>query len=506
MAMVLYFCDSCADKRVREVKTELEQLFKKNKTDPLTCGICCGEIKLKKEPAEERSENQQELLQSDKIIDVMKTESDGLVEEIPIVAKDVSVSGEDENPESDEDTIYMPSEGEGSSDYGSDSCEELDSEGKASISAKSEAKTSEKRKGLKNTLKINDVNPKIKEMILEGSITSKQFACKFCKEEFKWNAAMMKMFSVHLSKHMEQKEFSTDLSDLMEQKEVPKPFKCSLCTSCFSGFTTLKNHTRDHTNPKYYDCPHADCDRKFKHKKSIGKHEELVHSGVVKERKAKKPRVCQICGAVVKHTSMKTHLLRHEGLKAFKCSECDKCFIDKANLARHKERHSDTKKTMCEVCGKTFVLLNELNTHRITHTDERIYQCEYCPYRAKRLGTLQSHIRNIHTQSDPNKCKCGFCGLTFLSATACTKHEKKHRGGLELAETLLKPYKCPDCGYRAKKPCYIRIHRRSHTGEKPFNCAYCQRAFAQNGQCTRHMKICKKNDASLPKLELYGQC
>ncbi|XP_072044399.1 zinc finger Y-chromosomal protein-like isoform X4 [Amphiura filiformis] len=488
MASVLNFCDSCADKRVREVKTELEQLFKKKKLNRCKCGICCGEIILKKESVEERIDNQEDFLPSNND-EVIKTESIESVEEIAILPKDVSVSREDSdgNLKRVKDTDFMPSDvsDDDQSDAGSNYSDENEIKASKSKSIKKKDKTMEAAVKCRSRLEINDVNPEVKEMILEGSVTSKQFACKFCRKKFQWNAAMMKKFSVHLSEHM-------------EQKDVLKPFKCPLCTSCFRGFTTLKKHAKAHNNP-LYDCPHPDCDHKFKYKKNISKHEELVHSSVANERKAKlgvakehKSYVCQICGVVFKHAkSLDIHLLRHKGLKAFKCSECDKCFIAKKHLTKHQVIHADAKNAICEVCGKAFVTLEKLRNHRIVHS-ERAYQCEYCPYRAKTMGTLQAHTRRIHMESSLNKCTCNICGLTFLSAAACTKHEKKHQDGSELAEALLKPYKCPDCGYRAKKPCLIRIHRRSHTGEKRFNCDHCQRAFTQRGQCTKHMKICEK--------------
>ena len=478
---MLNFCSTCSEKRIRDVKVELERLFQKKEVDLFTCGICCCEISLKKEHVgDDEDANQHD---PSEIVKIELRSADEHGDQTPIEASTSKEDGSESN-EVESDVDYKPSGDEGvtsSDDEKKTKKIKLKLSKKEKASQKKDGATKATRKA-RNKLETSDLNPEfIKDVILEGSLTSQNFACKICKKEFKFNACMMKKFCLHLGEHM-------------EQAEIPKTYKCPVCELCFNGFAFVKKHIKDHTDPTYYHCPHPDCTRMFKHKKSVSNHELLVHSDLVdiKLQRAKSC-VCQICGAVLIYgSSLRKHMLRHQDHKAFKCDDCGKCFVDKTNLARHRERHNESKQTMCEVCGKTFVLLNELRTHSITHTHERLYQCEYCPYRAKRMGNLRCHIRNIHTQADPNRFKCSICGLNFLSATACTKHEKKHQGGMDIAEALLKPYQCADCGYRATKPSHIRIHRRSHTGEKPFKCVYCERAFTQNGQCKRHMKICKR--------------
>ena len=108
----------------------------------------------------------------------------------------------------------------------------------------------------------------------------------------------------------------------------------------------------------------------------------------------------------------------------------------------------------------------KLKQHLELHSDERqTFPCTSCPKSFSRPNTLRHHSSE--------------CKKTFSKKRLLKIHQRTHTGE--------KPFSCAHCGKCFRQAQHKHSHERIHTGEKPYSCTTCEKAYHESSALRSHI-------------------
>ncbi|XP_034660023.1 zinc finger protein 2 homolog isoform X2 [Drosophila subobscura] len=176
--------------------------------------------------------------------------------------------------------------------------------------------------------------------------------------------------------------------------------------------------------------------------------------------------------------------LTHSQNFIFKCAICPRVFAKNDSLVRHTAvAHSQT----ADVAAQE--LANE-------SSGSGVLTCKHCPRILKRQDTLRRHMQAFHPEEaakdeaestatsqrkrTAKRRECPHCGISFPTSSL-TIHIRRHTGEY--------PYKCGQCEKAFPRSQDLSLHMRHHTGERPSECKICSKKFISQNKLSRHMRL-----------------
>ncbi|XP_078269085.1 uncharacterized protein LOC144601031 [Rhinoraja longicauda] len=78
-------------------------------------------------------------------------------------------------------------------------------------------------------------------------------------------------------------------------------------------------------------------------------------------------------------------------------------------------------------------------------------------------------------------CVCDVCGKACQYPYQLETHRRSHTGE--------RPFDCSDCSKTFKMAQHLMIHRRVHTGVRPYGCSTCGKSFTQSSGLSQHQRV-----------------
>ena len=265
-------------------------------------------------------------------------------------------------------------------------------------------------------------------------------------------------------------------------------YSCLECGATFSRKSDLMGH--DQTKHKGVVFPCSQCHLNFPQKHFLGKHIKEIHPKTM----------CYICyyeNSEDDEEKIKSHIENHHS--TLTCGECGHISTTKSHLSLHmKSYHIEGKQKVkkefkCTECEKTFIESGSLKQHQLLIHLKMWYKCKFCNKKMKTRQSLKIHEKLVHKTRPCKEKDCKFQGSKseleehiqknhMLQCQYCDYFiESKTSNQLELSMSnhvrLKHSFPCNLCLFEAKDKGVLKEHRIKEHKKEKLRCDVCGHVF-----------------------------
>jgi len=184
---------------------------------------------------------------------------------------------------------------------------------------------------------------------------------------------------------------------------------------------------------------------------------------------------------------LRIHIQRHQGIKEFQCTQCDRSYHRRQHLQRHVgEAHQNQSRLeqplSCDHCERQFNTAWGLRRHQVKIKEQksrvRQHPCGICGRKFYSSDDLERHSL-IH-----KRFKCVIPSCPLLEHNFLWSYYQKH-----MADYHSEPFECEHCSERFLIKSRIRKHVRQHMPRFSCTLPNCDKKFVFSRNLFHHIQV-----------------
>ncbi|XP_060064172.1 transcription factor E4F1-like [Ylistrum balloti] len=360
----------------------------------------------------------------------------------------------------------------------------------------------------------------VKTSLLVADNIERRFECHICQNRFK----EINILKSHLLTHSNKRDF---------------PCGVEGCVFAFKTKGSLKRHMRRHTGERPFSC--SACGRSFTESGALTRH---MKSRIPCTSKTDQdlPRYGKRWSFVASQTSSEEVITTVDGREACELEEGEILPADIANMdvgtgeimantqdvscfeevdlpekdTTVTETEENVPLTQCKVCNVDLTSVNGLRIHLRTHLADMSLRCALCHYVTEKRTDLTNHMWSMHKsqvkrtkppesvfpisswpESRLDKEKQSRNAKTAIRQMLQLPADESLVGGggdattteIETTDIIKSVYKCAVCNKAFRANSNLKLHMKSHVGDRPHKCPHCDKCFVTKDTLCKHLSV-----------------